>query len=95
MGHEINFQSLDEWSVLPECEKKYLLDNQLFLKRLLIMNNAPTHLTDLRDILLEKFNFITLKFLLSRKYAQKQCFKRYFEVTSSTKMTLREFSKKN
>lgn len=75
------------------------------------MNNAPAHPTDLGDTLLEKFNFITLKFLLantihlanqwpeshfkSRNYAQKQCFKRYFEVTSSIKMTLREFLKKH
>nr|XP_057925930.1 tigger transposable element-derived protein 1-like [Doryrhamphus excisus] len=43
--------------------KKYLLENNLPLKCLLVMDDAPAHPPGLEDQLLEEFNFITVMFL--------------------------------
>ena len=43
--------------------KRYLLDNDLPLKALLLMDNAPAHPPGLEDNLLEEFNFIKVMFL--------------------------------
>ena len=54
-----------EWvnEVFGTSVKKYLLENQLPLKCLLLMDNAPAHPPGLEDQLLEEFSFITVKFL--------------------------------
>nr|XP_053631974.1 tigger transposable element-derived protein 1-like [Cherax quadricarinatus] len=43
--------------------KKYLLENKLPLKCLLVMDNAPAHPPDLEEQIVEEFSFITVKFL--------------------------------
>jgi len=43
--------------------RKYLQENELPLKCLLVMDNAPAHPPGLQDELVEEFGFITVKFL--------------------------------
>ena len=43
--------------------KKYLQENSLPLKALLVMDNAPGHLPGLEDNLLQEYNFIKIEFL--------------------------------
>jgi len=43
--------------------KKYLQENNLPLKCLLVMDNAPAHLPGLADELMEELDFITVQFL--------------------------------
>nr|XP_032835765.1 tigger transposable element-derived protein 1-like isoform X1 [Petromyzon marinus]XP_032835766.1 tigger transposable element-derived protein 1-like isoform X1 [Petromyzon marinus] len=54
-----------EWinEVFGPAVKKYLLENNLPLKVLLVMDNAPAHPPCLEDDLLEEFEFIKVKFL--------------------------------
>ena len=54
-----------EWmnEVFAPVVKKYVLDNNLPLKVLLVMDNAPAHPPGLEDDLLEEFKFIKVKFL--------------------------------
>lgn len=54
-----------EWmnEVFGPVVKKYVLDNNLPLKVLLVMDNAPAHPPGLEDDLLEEFKFIKVKFL--------------------------------
>lgn len=54
-----------EWinEVFGPAVKKYLLDNNLPLKVLLVMDNASAHSADLEDDLLEELNFIKIKFI--------------------------------
>ncbi|XP_048366890.1 tigger transposable element-derived protein 1-like isoform X1 [Sphaerodactylus townsendi] len=54
-----------EWmnEVFGPSVKKYLQDNRLPLKCLLVMDSAPAHPPGLEDTLLEEFRFITVKFL--------------------------------
>ncbi|XP_066444151.1 E3 ubiquitin-protein ligase ZFP91 isoform X1 [Eleutherodactylus coqui] len=101
-----------EWmnEVFGPSVKKYLQDNQLPLKCLLVMDNAPAHPPGLEDALLEEFSFISVKFLPAnatpliqpmdqrvisnfKKLYTKAVFERCFEVTSDTKLSLREFWK--
>ena len=85
--------------------KKYLQENNLPLKCLLVMDNAPAHPPGLADELMEELDFITVKFLplnttmdqqvISnfKKLYTKALFQRCFEVTSDTELTLRDFWK--
>lgn len=54
-----------EWihEVFAPSVKKYLQENNLQLKCLLVMDNAPAHSPGLSDELVEELDFITLKFL--------------------------------
>ncbi|XP_033001754.1 tigger transposable element-derived protein 1-like [Lacerta agilis] len=90
--------------------KQYLLDNDLPLKALLLMDNAPAHPNGLEEDLLEDFRFINIMFLPPnttpllqpmdqqliasfKKLYTKELFRRCFEVTDCTNITLREFWK--
>uniref|UniRef100_A0A670I9I9 DDE-1 domain-containing protein n=1 Tax=Podarcis muralis TaxID=64176 RepID=A0A670I9I9_PODMU len=90
--------------------KQYLLDNDLPLKALLLMDNAPAHPKGLEVDLLEEFSFISIMFLPPnttallqpmdqqlianfKKLYTKELFRRCFEVTDCTTITLREFWK--
>ncbi|XP_078233580.1 fidgetin-like protein 1 isoform X4 [Pogona vitticeps] len=48
---------------LGPAVKRYLVDNDLPLKALLLMDNAPAHPPGLEDDLLEEFSFIKIMFL--------------------------------
>ncbi|XP_039632281.1 tigger transposable element-derived protein 1-like [Polypterus senegalus] len=54
-----------EWinEVFGPAVKRYLLENNLPLKVMLLMDNAPAHPPGLEDDLLEEFDFIKVKFL--------------------------------
>ena len=54
-----------EWihKVFAPSVKKYLQDKKLPLKCLLVLDNAPTHFTGLKNDLVDKFNFIQVKYL--------------------------------
>jgi len=54
-----------EWihEVFAPSVKKYLQENNLPLKCLLVMDNAPAYPPGLADELMEELDFITLKFL--------------------------------
>lgn len=58
-------QCFIEWihEVFAPSVKKYLQENNLLLKCLLMMDNAPAHPPGLADELMEKLDFITVKFL--------------------------------
>ncbi|GIY83212.1 tigger transposable element-derived protein 1 [Caerostris darwini] len=72
-----------EWVnlVFGPTVKKYLQENNLPVQALLILDNAPAHPPNLEDDILEELKFI------------KHLFRRCFEVTESTNLTLREFWK--
>ncbi|GIY76762.1 tigger transposable element-derived protein 1 [Caerostris darwini] len=72
-----------EWVnlVFGPTVKKYLQENNLPVHALLILDNAPAHPPNLEDDILEELKFI------------KHLFRRCFEVTESTNLTLREFWK--
>ncbi|CAH2315065.1 tigger transposable element-derived 1-like [Pelobates cultripes] len=50
-------------AVFDPAVKKYLVDNNLPLKAMLLMDNAPAHPPGLEEDLLEDFNFIKVMFL--------------------------------
>jgi len=58
-------QCFIEWihEVFALSVKKYLQENNLPLKCLLVMDNAPAHLPGLADELMKELDFITVKFL--------------------------------
>jgi len=58
-------QCFVEWihQVFASSVKKYLQENNLPLKCLLVMDNAPAHPLGLADELMEELDFITVKFL--------------------------------
>ncbi|GFT39117.1 tigger transposable element-derived protein 1 [Nephila pilipes] len=101
-----------EWMniVFGPSVKKYLIDDGLPLKCVLLLDNAPAHHPDLEDDLLDEFKFIKIVYLPSnttstlqpmdqqvisnfKKLFTKHLFKRCFEVTENTSLTLREFWK--
>ncbi|XP_063307083.1 tigger transposable element-derived protein 1-like isoform X3 [Pelobates fuscus] len=49
--------------VFGPAVKQYLVDNNLPLKAVLLMDNAPAHPPGLEEVLLEDFNFIKVMFL--------------------------------
>nr|XP_034958397.1 tigger transposable element-derived protein 1-like [Zootoca vivipara] len=84
--------------------KQYLLDNDLPLKAVLLVDNAPAHPPGLEEDLLEDFRFIKIMFLPPnttpllqqvianfKKLYTKEIFRRCFEVTDCTNLTLRDF----
>ena len=92
--------------------KKYLEDNGLPLKCVLLLDNAPGHPPDLEDDLLDEFKFIKVVYLPPnttsilqpmdqqvisnfKKLFTKHLFRRCFEVTQNTNLTLREFWKEH
>ena len=92
--------------------KKYLEDNGLPLKCVLLLDNAPGHPPDLEDDLLDEFKFIKVVYLPAnttsilqpmdqqvisnfKKLFTKHLFRRCFEVTQNTNLTLREFWKEH
>ncbi|GFT45982.1 tigger transposable element-derived protein 1 [Nephila pilipes] len=101
-----------EWMniVFGPSVKKYLIDNGLPLKCVLLLDNAPAHPPGLEDDLLDDFKFIKIVYLPPntastlqpkdqqvisnfKKLFMKHLFKRCFEVTENTNLTLREFWK--
>jgi len=58
-------QCFIEWihEVFAPSVKKYLQENNLLLKCLLVMDNAPAHIPGLADELMEELDFITVTFL--------------------------------
>ncbi|CAH2276001.1 tigger transposable element-derived 1-like [Pelobates cultripes] len=52
-------------AVFGPAVKKYLVDNNLPLKAMLLVDNAPAHPPGLEEDLLEDFNFIKVMFLPS------------------------------
>nr|XP_061782193.1 tigger transposable element-derived protein 1-like [Nerophis lumbriciformis] len=98
-------QIFTEWlnCVFGPTVKKYLLDEGLPLKAVLVMDNSPVHPPYMEDVLLEEFSFITLKFLPPnltldklvvdsfKKEYTKALFQRCFDVTSDTRLALRDF----
>ncbi|GFS82554.1 tigger transposable element-derived protein 1 [Nephila pilipes] len=108
----VTCQFFIEWMniVFGPSEKKYLIDNGLPLKCVLLLDNAPAQPPDLEDDLLDKFKFIKIVYLPPntistlqlmdqqvisnfKKLFTKHLFKRCFEVTENTNLTLREFWK--
>ncbi|KAM3924817.1 tigger transposable element-derived protein 1-like [Leptodactylus fuscus] len=90
--------------------KQYLLSNNLPLRALLLLDNAPGHPPALQDDILEEFQFIKVVFLPPnttsilqpmdqqvisnfKKLYTKHLFRRCFDVTENTNLTLREFWK--
>ena len=103
-----------EWMnlVFGPSVKKYLTDNGLPLKCVLLLDNAPGHPPSLADDLLDEFKFIKVVYLPAnttsilqpmdqqvisnfKKLFTKHLFKRCFEVTENTNLTLREFWKEH
>ncbi|XP_070586956.1 tigger transposable element-derived protein 1-like, partial [Erythrolamprus reginae] len=101
-----------EWVnlVFGPTVKKFLQDNDLPLKALLLLDNAPAHPPNLIEDIFEEFNFVCGLFLPPnttpllqpmdqqvianfKKIYMKHLFKRCFEVTESTNLTLQEFWK--
>ncbi|GFS99558.1 tigger transposable element-derived protein 1, partial [Nephila pilipes] len=101
-----------EWMniVFGPSVKKYLIDNGLPLKCVLLLDNAPSHSPGFEDDLLDEFKFIKIVFLPPnttstlqpmdqqvisnfKKLYTKHFFKRCFEITENTNLTLREFWK--
>ena len=92
--------------------KRYLEENNLPLKCLLILDNAPAHPPSLEDDILEEFSFIKVLYLPPnttsilqpmdqqvianfKKLYTKHLFKRCFDITENTQLTLREFWKQH
>lgn len=90
--------------------KKYLEENGLPLKCILVLDNAPAHPPGLEEQIHPDFDFIKVLYLPPnttsilqpmdqqvianfKKLYTKHLFKRCFEVTESTQLTLREFWK--
>ncbi|GFS37648.1 tigger transposable element-derived protein 1 [Nephila pilipes] len=90
--------------------KKYLIDNGIPLKCVILLDNGPSHPPGLEDDLLDEFKFIKIVYLPPnttstlqpmdqqvisnfKKLFTKHLFKRSFEVTKNTNLTLREFGK--
>ncbi|XP_068245377.1 tigger transposable element-derived protein 1-like [Palaemon carinicauda] len=88
--------------------KNYLEENDLPLKCLLVLDNAPAHPLGLENIIHPHFSFIKVLYLLPnttpllqpmdqqvianfKKLYTKHLFRRCFEVTESTQLTLHEF----
>jgi len=105
-------QFFTEWVnlVFGPSVKKYLQENSLPLKALLILDNAPAHPPGLEDDILEEFQFVKVLYLPPnttpllqpmdqqvisnfKKLYTKHLFRRCFEVTENTNLTLREFWK--
>ena len=103
-----------EWMhvVFGPTVKKYLTDNGLPLKCILLLDNAPAHPPGLEDALSEEFDFIKIVYLPAnttailqpmdqqvisnfKKLFTKHLFRRCFEVTDNTNLTLREFWKEH
>ena len=101
-----------EWvcEALATGAEKYLEENGLPKRCLLLMDNAPAHPPDLADELTGKYDFIEIKFLPPnttpliqpmdqqvisnfKKLYTKSLFRRCFEVTNDTELTLRDFWK--
>ncbi|CAH2325224.1 tigger transposable element-derived 1-like [Pelobates cultripes] len=95
-------------AVFGPAVKKYLVDNNLPLKAMLLMDNAPAHPPGLEEDLLEDFNFIKVMFLPPnttpllqpmdqqvisnfKKLYTWELFRRCFEVTDRSSLTLHEF----
>ncbi|GFU02706.1 tigger transposable element-derived protein 1 [Nephila pilipes] len=108
----VTCQFFIEWMniVFGPSVKKYLIDNGLPLKCVLLLNNAPAHPPGLEDDLLDEFKFIKIVYVPPnttstlqpmdqqvisnfKKLFTKHLFKRCFEVTENTNLTLREFWK--
>ncbi|XP_063293602.1 tigger transposable element-derived protein 1-like [Pelobates fuscus] len=94
--------------VFGPAVKKYLVDNNLTLKAMLLMGNAPAHPPGLEEDLLEDFNFIKVMFLPPnttpllqpmdqqvisnfKKLYTRELFRRCFEMTDRSSLTLHEF----
>ncbi|KAK4324160.1 hypothetical protein Pmani_005163 [Petrolisthes manimaculis] len=90
--------------------KKYLQENNLPLRALLVLDNAPGHPPNLEDNINAEFKFINVLYLPPnttpllqpmdqqvisnfKKLYTKHLFRRCFEVTENTNLTLREFWK--
>ncbi|KAK4324021.1 hypothetical protein Pmani_005333 [Petrolisthes manimaculis] len=90
--------------------KKYLQENNLPLRALLVLDNAPGHPPNLEDNINAEFKFINVLYLPPntthllqpmdqqvisnfKKLYMKHLFRRCFEVTENTNLTLREFWK--
>ncbi|XP_068180499.1 tigger transposable element-derived protein 1-like isoform X2 [Antennarius striatus] len=103
-----------EWVnlVFGPAVKRYLEENDLPFKCLLVLDNAPAHPPGLEDDVLEEFSFIKVLYLPSnttsilqpmdqelisnfKKLYTKHLFKRCFEITENTQLTLREFWKQH
>ena len=104
-------QFFTEWmnEVFGPGVKKYLQENELPLRPLLVTDNAPAHPARLEDNFQEELSFIAVKFLPptqllcsspwtyrsfpTSKNCTKVLFQGCFAVTSDTQLTLREFWK--
>ncbi|GBO31183.1 Tigger transposable element-derived protein 1 [Araneus ventricosus] len=86
--------------------KKYLQENNLPIQALLVLDNAPAHPPNLEDDILEEFKFIKVLYLILqpmdqqvisnfKKLYTKHLFRRCFEVTENTNLTLREYWKEH
>ena len=103
-----------EWVnlVFGPAVKRYLEENNLPIKCLLILDNAPAHPPGLEDDILEEFSFIKVLYLSPnttsilqpmdqqvisnfKKLYTKHLFKRCFDITENTQLTLREFWKQH
>ena len=103
-----------EWVnlVFGPAVKRYLEENNLPIKCLLILDNAPAHPLGLEDDILEEFSFIKVLYLPPnttsilqpmdqqvisnfKKLYTKHLFKRCFDITENTQLTLREFWKQH
>ncbi|XP_064111358.1 tigger transposable element-derived protein 1-like [Macrobrachium nipponense] len=92
--------------------KKYLKDNNLPLRALLVLENAPAHPPQIEEEILDEYNFVKVLYLPPntnpilqpldqqvisnfKKLYTKHLFRRCFEVTENTNLTLREFWKEH
>ncbi|XP_068224074.1 tigger transposable element-derived protein 1-like [Palaemon carinicauda] len=90
--------------------RKYLEENRLPMKCVLVLESAPAHPPGLEEYLLAEYSCIKVMYLPPnttpllkameqqvisnfKKLYTKHLFQRYFKVTESTKLTLREFWK--
>ncbi|KAI5612034.1 hypothetical protein C0J50_0702, partial [Silurus asotus] len=102
----------EEWVhlVFAPGAKKYLQENKLPVRCVLVLDNSTAHPRGLEERLPEEFGFITVKFLPSnttsllqpmdqqvisnfKKLYTKNLFKKCFDITCDTALTLREFWK--
>uniref|UniRef100_A0A2D4Q5L4 HTH CENPB-type domain-containing protein n=2 Tax=Micrurus TaxID=8634 RepID=A0A2D4Q5L4_MICSU len=107
-------QFFTEWvrEVFAPRVKEYLAEQNLPLKCLLLMDNAPAHPPALEEDLVDDCSFIKVKFLPPnttpilqpmdqqvisnfKKLYTKALFRKCFEVTNDTQLTLREFWKEH
>ena len=110
----VNMQFFIEWVNLcfGPAVKKYLQENRLPMKCLLVLDNATAHPKGLEEHIAEEFSFIKVLYLPPnttpllqpmdqqvisnfKKLYTKYLFKRCFDITDNTQLTLREFWKEH